>query len=193
MKRTGSILLVVFTSLSTVQCRDPYAAHMKMGQEALSEGRPPEAIASYAAAVRLRPNAGDAHFNLGYSHYQAGDFAQAAQAFETASRHMAEGSRAASLYNLGNGLARQGRFTDALSAYRASLRLAPGNDDARYNYALVKAWLDRDAGRQGAGRGDKPPQGGRLTPEDARRALDRALSDLEALGRSRVRGDKPDW
>ncbi|MDR1075450.1 MAG: tetratricopeptide repeat protein [Xanthomonadaceae bacterium] len=68
----------------------------------------------------------------GVESYRKGDFAAAEQAFGSVDN--AEGQ-----YNLGNALARQGRYDDAITAYDHALKAQPGFADARHNRDLVEA------------------------------------------------------
>lgn len=88
----------------------------------------------------------------GAADYRAGSFADAAKAF-------AEGRDARAHYNLGNALAKQGRYPQAIAAYREALRQQPDLPDARANLAAVEKWLqqhpqaNRDAGQTQAQHG----------------------------------------
>jgi Ca-activated chloride channel homolog len=77
----------------------------------------------------------------GAAAYRAGDYAAAAQALQQAS-----GGDAA--YNLGNALARQGRYQRAIEAYDHALKLDPGNTDAKANRKAVEDWLHRQQQQQ---------------------------------------------
>lgn len=79
----------------------------------------------------------------GAAAYRAGDYASATQALR-----QAPGSDAA--YNLGNALARQSRYPQAIAAYDRALKLDPGNADAKANRQVVEDWLRRQK--------QKPPQ-----------------------------------
>ncbi len=70
----------------------------------------------------------------GAAAYRAGDYAAAAQALQ-----QAPGGDAA--YNLGNTLARQGQYQQAIEAYDHALKLDPGNADAKANRKAVEDWL----------------------------------------------------
>ncbi|HET7931069.1 MAG TPA: VWA domain-containing protein, partial [Rhodanobacteraceae bacterium] len=72
----------------------------------------------------------------GSAEYRAGDYAGAAKAF-------AQGGDARAHYNLGNALAKQGKYQQAMSAYREALRQDPKLADARANLDAVEAWLKR--------------------------------------------------
>lgn len=72
----------------------------------------------------------------GVAAYRAGDYAAAGQALA-----QAPGSDPA--YNLGNALARQGQYEQALAAYERALQLDPANADAEANRRAVEDWLRR--------------------------------------------------
>jgi Ca-activated chloride channel family protein len=87
---------------------------------------------------------------------RAGNYTGAAKAF-------AEGRDARSRYNLGNALAKQGKYRSALAAYREALRREPGMADARANIDAVEAWLKRhpqSAPQQGQGQQNDHPRDG---------------------------------
>ncbi|KRA31624.1 colicin transporter [Rhodanobacter sp. Root627] len=70
----------------------------------------------------------------GAAAYRAGDYAAATKALEKA-----PGSDAA--YNLGNALARQGQYPQAIEAYDRALKIDPANADAEANRKAVEDWL----------------------------------------------------
>jgi Ca-activated chloride channel family protein len=79
-------------------------------------------------------------------------------------------------YNRGNGLVRQGRYTDAIAAYERALALDPGNDDARHNRDLIRQLLQQSAGQGGGESGQQredrqssPQQGGDGAQGDRKR------------------------
>ena len=79
--------------------------------------------------------------DAGESAYRRGDFAGAATSYDGVPHADAQ-------YNLGNALAKQGRYEEALSAYDAALRAHPGMEDAIANRKAVEAAMKR-----------KPPPG----------------------------------
>jgi Ca-activated chloride channel family protein len=120
----------------------------------------------------------------GAAYYRQGDYQAAANALN-------EGSDAESRYNLGNALARQGQFKEALAAYDAALKENPQHDDARFNKSLIEDLLrkrdeesekekteqdqqssgqkDNQQGKQGEGEAEKgaKPADGQQESKDA--------------------------
>lgn len=70
----------------------------------------------------------------GSAAYRAGDFPEAAQAFD-------QPESADAQYNRGNALAKAARYEDALKAYDAALAQSPDMADAKANKQAVEEWL----------------------------------------------------
>jgi Ca-activated chloride channel family protein len=85
----------------------------------------------------------------GAAAYRAGDYERAAQSFQAAGGADAQ-------YNLGNTLAGQKHYEEALAAYDAALKQQPGMADAEKNQQAIKAWLEKQKQKQ---QQDKNQQG----------------------------------
>jgi Ca-activated chloride channel family protein len=84
----------------------------------------------------------------GAAAYRAGDFAGAAAAWQ-------DGKGADAAYNLGNALARQQSYKEAIEAYDRALKDDPTNADAKANRQAVEDWLRQH-----------PPQDQQKQPQD---------------------------
>ena len=109
-----------------------------------------------------------ARLEEGAKAYRQGDYPAAEKAF--AGIDTAEGQ-----YNLGNALAKQQRYDDAVAAYDRALRLQPGMADAIANRATVDAARKRPPspgdgqgkpGQQGGG--DQASSGAKADPSDGK-------------------------
>jgi Ca-activated chloride channel family protein len=89
----------------------------------------------------------------GAAAYRGKDYAAAAQALQ-----QAKGADAP--YNLGNALARLGRYQDALKAYDRALQLNPHNDDARANRKIVEEAMRKQQQNSSSQQPQKQPSGG---------------------------------
>jgi Ca-activated chloride channel family protein len=113
---------------------------------------------AHAASVNLQPVL---EYNKGTAEYRAGQFPQAAQAFQQSIVHApsSDSKRLAdqedAYYNLGNTLYRTGqksaqsapeetlkKWNDAVKAYETALQLRPDDADSKYNRDLVKRMID---------------------------------------------------
>jgi Ca-activated chloride channel family protein len=94
----------------------------------------------------------------GAAAYRAGDYAAAAKALEKA-----PGSDAA--YNLGNALARQGQYPQAIAAYDRALKIDSANADAEANRKAVEDWLRQQQQKPPSDKSQ--PQAGRQGDKDS--------------------------
>ncbi len=128
--------------------------------KAYDQGNFAAAERDYSAAAQQNPKQPVLQFNEGAAAYKAGEFPQAAQAFQ-ASVNVSQSGNAKRLaeqedayYNLGNTLYREGQkteqgntestiqtWTQALKAYDAALQLRTDDADAKFNRDLVNRRL----------------------------------------------------
>ncbi|MGA2188711.1 MAG: VWA domain-containing protein [Steroidobacteraceae bacterium] len=130
-------------------------------EDAYAKGDFGAAERAYAAAAQRDPAKPLLEYNLGTAAYRAGQFPQAAQAFQQSitkapssdPKRLADQEDA--YYNLGNALFRAGQKTeqaspqetlqkwnDAVKAYETALQLRANDADSKYNRDLVKRKID---------------------------------------------------
>ncbi len=95
----------------------------------------------FDAAIEEEPTRVEGYFNRGNTAYRSDDPAKAIGSYTKAgefARSKEEGARL--WYNGGNTLMKAGDYAKAVEAYKQSLKLDPGDEDARYNllYAMQK-------------------------------------------------------
>ena len=83
----------------------------------------------------------------GSAYYQSGKYQQALELFS-------EDDSAASNFNLGNSLAQQNRFPEAILAYQKALLLNPDLVSASYNKRLIEIFLEQQSETNGTQSGD---------------------------------------
>ncbi len=82
------------------------------------------------------------NLNLAHAYFQLNDTVAAQQAYQTALRTTNKKYQSIARQQLGTLLNRQGKFEEALAEYKESLKADPQNEEARYNYELLKKKLD---------------------------------------------------
>lgn len=149
----------------------------------------PAAVPAHAAERdwwRRADQRDHARIEQGAQAYREGDFAGAEQAF--AGIDTAEG-----WYNLGNALAKQERYDDAIAAYDRALAQRPGMEDAVANRAAVDAARKRPPSDDGQGQGkdSQRGQGGKGQPSGSPPASRPPPSTGEDAGAQRSAGAQP--
>lgn len=120
------------------------------GLAALAAGKLDTAAAAFDRAMKSEPTLADrAAFDLGVTRAAERRMSDAAAAFARAAELTTSVEvRASAHYNRGIVLASLGALPQSLNAFAQTLRLAPGHERARINYAIVKARLERNAARR---------------------------------------------
>ena len=121
---------------TVAECPGNARARYNLGMILAGLNRPPEAIAEYEAALRLKPNYEEAHYNLGIELAKIpGRLPDALSHFEAALRIKPDD--AAAHNNLGIALAAiPGRSPDAIAHFEAALRIKPDYAEAHYNLGI---------------------------------------------------------
>jgi tetratricopeptide (TPR) repeat protein len=125
-----------------------WVAQNDLGLTVAQEGRLPEAIAHYEAALRLHPDYSEAQLNLGNALLQAGRYAEAVGHYDWVVRQ--HPGHADTYAYLGLAQARMGRLPEAISNYQTALRLNPKLPETENNLGNALARLGRVADAQAA-------------------------------------------
>jgi Ca-activated chloride channel family protein len=104
----------------------------------------------YRRAQAQEKQGGDAGFNLGGALYKQGRFGEAAGEFSKAAVSSEGDSlkQAEGFYNLGNSLVKEQKFEEGIEAYINSLKLNPGDIQAKYNLAWAQDQLKKQEEQQ---------------------------------------------
>ena len=130
-KQHGSALALYQRALMS----DPvnFAALYMSGAILLQSDRPAEAEGFLRNAVLAKPDAAEAHNNLGMALAKLGQFPQAIDSFRIALEIRPRYPNA--LLNLGNTFRRSGQLPDAIKTYETAIALSPEDADIHYNLA----------------------------------------------------------
>jgi Ca-activated chloride channel family protein len=147
------VLPMLPTSAEATSWHDLWQRPDQQAARALQQGQPQKAL-QLARDPALR----------GTAAYRTGDYADATHAFQQA--HGTDGA-----YNLGNALARQAKYPQAIAAYDHALKLDPHNADATANRKAVEDWLKKQDQQKKQGQqkkqDGKPSSGGKGNQQQA--------------------------
>lgn len=139
--------------------------HNNLGAVYTKQGRFDEAIKEFQIALKLEPRYAEAYYNLGLAYLNMGKSADAGREFRNAlairpgypeaseklallERGAQDAQAGANVhYNRGNELLNQGKFQEAIEAYRAALKQSPGDAEIHNNIgaAFVRLGKVREA------------------------------------------------
>ncbi|WP_114778716.1 tetratricopeptide repeat protein [Botryobacter ruber] len=101
------------------------------------------AIAAYEYLLNnLEVEDDQIRLNLAHAYYRSRNLEKARKQYQLLANHKSQRLRALAVLQLGNVAVQQQKFKNALSFYRSALIAEPGNESARYNYELLKKYLD---------------------------------------------------
>lgn len=139
--------LLVFIVLSVITFVDPATvrkinAAKEAAEDAFKRGDYTTAIGHYKYLVdSLGVNEDEVVLNLANSYYLAKDTANAFNAYQQVTASPKNDIRSKAHQQLGIMANQQGRAEEALNLFKQAIKAAPANDDARYNYEMVKKKL----------------------------------------------------
>ncbi|MDL2320641.1 tetratricopeptide repeat protein [Alistipes sp. OttesenSCG-928-B03] len=131
----------------------PERGHVRKGNKEYAKGNYAQSEVEYKRALEKAPEMYEADFNLGNAFYKQERWDEASKIFvRLAADSASVENRAAAHYNAGNAYFQERKLQEALEEYKSSLRLNPGDMDAKFNLAYVKKMLeeqDQDGGGDG--------------------------------------------
>lgn len=117
-------------------------SHVSAGNRAYEKGKYNDAEVAYKKGLLEDPKSREAQSNLGNAYYKQQRFDDASRQFGNSAVAMNEAAeKARSMYNLGNSLFKGDKFQESIEAYKQSLKLNPGDEDARYNLEMARKKL----------------------------------------------------
>lgn len=129
---------------------------IRQGNGQYSDKKFAESEVSYRKAIDKNKMSTDAGFNLGDALYKQNKYEEAGKQFLDNSVAMTDNNKkSASLYNLGNSMLNNKKVQESIEAYKNSLKLNPGNKEAKYNLAYAQDLLKQQQKQQQQEQKDK--------------------------------------
>lgn len=118
--------------------------HLREGNRDYRGGKYNDSELNYLRATELPKSTPDSWFSLGNSVYKQERFDDAAETYQkNASMYDDNLKKSNSFYNLGNAFLGAKKIEESIDAYKNSLRLNPGNMEAKYNLAYAQDLLQQ--------------------------------------------------
>ena len=179
----GSSAVSLLLLLSALVMAGSVRASTVSAEEAYKKGDFVTAQREYAVEAKRSPKKPVLQFNAGAAAYRAGQFPEAAKAFQEAISRAPSGDTARlaeqedAYYNLGNTLYRTGQkteesapqqtmqtWTQAVKAYETALELRPDDADSKFNRDFVKRKIEDLKQKQNQPQNQNQPQGSQQGP-----------------------------
>jgi Ca-activated chloride channel family protein len=129
---------------------------IRQGNGQYNDNKFSESEISYRKAIDKNKMSKDAGFNLGDALYKQNKYDEAGKQFLETSGSMTDNNKkSASLYNLGNSLLNNKKVQESIEAYKNSLKINPGNKEAKYNLAYAQDLLKQQQQQQQQDQKDK--------------------------------------
>jgi Ca-activated chloride channel family protein len=158
MKSIRSHMILLFLATTMLAWSQQENRLIRKGNSNYDDGKYKEAEIDYLKSVQSGKSSHKGFFNLGDAWYMQNNYKQAAAAFDTLRTFkMDDETRSKSYYNLGNSLLKAAKDSAQLAqqflpasveAYKQSLRLNPGDQDAKYNLAYAQKLLQKSQQQQ---------------------------------------------
>jgi len=145
----GIIILFFLVLISTGANAQADKKFIREGNKEFGDKKYSDAEIAYRRAYDKNKESSDAVFNAGDALYMQKKYEDAGKQFmENHNMSEDKNKRAASLYNLGNSLLMGNKVKESIEAYENSLKLAPGNMEAKYNLAYAQDLLKQQQQQQ---------------------------------------------
>src|SRR5690554_4228850 len=140
----------------TVFAQKEVRKNIRKGNKEYKEQKFSEAADYYGRAVEGNPNSKEANYNLGNTLYRQKEWDRAIEQYNQSNALELENPLRVSegMHNIGNSMLRKKQLKESMEAYKMALRLNPGDEETRYNLAVVQKMIQDEEQEQDPDDGD---------------------------------------
>jgi Tfp pilus assembly protein PilF len=194
-------LLTVIPILSPYARAESLASKNKRGNRLFAEDKYEDAEKAYLSAQADDPGRPEVLYNLGNSLIKQNKLQEGVQALGQSIQKGGKGIKEKGWFNTGNALFASGKYKDSADAYIESLKLDPGDREAKYNLELALMKLkqqEQEKSRQNQQRDskdqskDKPSNSKQAQPKQSNQDKTGQGHPKEQNQEHRPQADKPE-
>ena len=164
-------LLLAMILFPRVSMASELKENLDKGEAAYEAGEYDKARDFFISSQLLAPDRPEIYYNLGNTHYKAGDYDLALKNYEQALDTENEALRQKAHYNMGNAYFRKGQYNEAIEQYEAALKLDTKDSHAKDNLEFVKKIKEQ-----------QPPASSQKEPKTSDKKDDHQQKDGEKKG-----------
>ena len=117
--------------------------YVRQGNRDYAKDKFAESEILYRKAIDKDKSLPDPVFNTGDALYKQKKYEDAVKQFsENSTMNEDKAKKSAALYNLGNSFLKSNKIAESIDAYKSSLKINPGNMEAKYNLAYAQDLLE---------------------------------------------------
>lgn len=154
-----SLIFCVFMIITATLNAQTDKKFIRKGNREYEKNKFSDSEISYRKAIDKNKQSPEAVFNVGDALYKQNKFEEAGKQFvENTNQNDDKLKKSAGLYNLGNSLLKANKLQESIEAYKNSLKLRPGNREAKYNLSYAQDLLKLQQEQQKKQQQDKDKQ-----------------------------------
>lgn len=128
------VLASCLLSISAFGLAQDWKKDLNEARRLYKEKKYPESLEKYKSAQKQAPKDIDLSDEMAQSSYKANEFEKAEKIYhQSSSKKAGPDQKARTYHNIGNALMKQKKYTEAVEAYKESLRNNPNDEETRYN------------------------------------------------------------
>jgi Ca-activated chloride channel family protein len=142
-------LICLLTGLPGIIYGQADKKFIRQGNSEYKDKKYSESELAYRKAIDKNKLSTDAGFNLGDALYRQNKYEEAGKQFLENSEAVTDNTKkSAGFYNMGNSLLNNNKVEESIQAYKNSLKLNPGDKQAKYNLAYAQDLLKKQQQQQ---------------------------------------------
>jgi Ca-activated chloride channel homolog len=144
-----SLVVFVLMAITVILNAQTDKKYIRKGNREYEKSKFSDSEISYRKAIDANKQSPDAVFNVGDALFRQKKYEEAGKQFAASTDQNEDKiKKSAGLYNMGNSMFEANKLQESIEAYKNSLKLNPGNKEAKYNLGYVQDQLRKQQQQQ---------------------------------------------